>query len=247
MKKVLKWVWGIIEVLIIIYAIAVTSLILCRNRFGYTQFDKTTLITVNEENLSNLGSVQKKDLLLVENTGANGIKEGDNIYYYATINNEYVIKMGTVASVTSDDTNAVYNLNDEDKTSISSTRVMGKYKASYASIGATLEFLQGRVGFLIFVLLPILLIFIYQIYDLVMSFKYAATDDDEKEEVKEKRVKEPKEEIKSINPQEVSSVPEQNEVVSNEAPQNSETATNTVVQPPLQSIEEEKKEEVEFL
>lgn len=188
MKRVLKWVWRIIELLIVLYVVSITSLILFRNRFGYTQIDKTTLVTVNKDNISNLGNVKERDLLLVKDSGTNSINAGDEIYYYATINNQYVIKRGVVASFTADDTKAVYILNDEDKTSVSSTRVMGKYSATYNSFGGTLEFLQSRVGFLIFVLLPILLIFIYQIYDLVISFKFAP-----KETIVEEKKKTPKE------------------------------------------------------
>ena len=38
MRKVLNWVWSFVEVIIIIYVVLVTMFVLCKNKYGYTQF-----------------------------------------------------------------------------------------------------------------------------------------------------------------------------------------------------------------
>lgn len=173
MKKILKGLWGLIELIIIIYVICMTAFLLCKNDYGFTQIGDMTFITINEHLQENLpDEAQKGDLLLVKE-GTGNINVGDKIYYYATENNEYVIRSAYVREiVTSDDDMALYQLDDEVGTTIATTRVLGKYSAIYHTIGGVLDVLQSRIGFLLLVILPILLIFMYQIYALIIVVKY---------------------------------------------------------------------------
>ena len=171
MKRVLKWCWTIIEVLIIVYVIFITSCILCRNKYGYTQYDKYVFVTVNEDNVKHLKSYDIGDLIIIKNQKF-GIDKGDVIYYYYPLDERYLIKSDVVSSKMEDDYSALYTLNDEDATTIASNRVLGKYTSVYKGMGSVLDFLVGRVGFLLFVLLPIMVVFIYRIYDLVVVSKY---------------------------------------------------------------------------
>ena len=51
LKKILKWVWEFLEIIIIAYVILITSCILCRNKYNYTEFfEKYTLVTVDVDN-----------------------------------------------------------------------------------------------------------------------------------------------------------------------------------------------------
>ena len=182
MKKVFNFLCRVIEVLIIVYVIFITTCILCRNKFGYTQFDNSTLISVTEDTLQYLSNFKENDLLIVKSS--NSINVGDKIYYYATINDKYVIKTGIVTYKTSGDTKSIYTLDDEDKNSISSTRVIGRDVSVKKDLGGILDFLESRIGFLLCVLLPILLIFIYQIYELVVIAKYEMVEDISKDSKK---------------------------------------------------------------
>lgn len=172
-KKFLKGLWGFVELIIIIYVICMTAFLLCKNDYGFTQIGDMTFITINDHLQENLpDETQKGDLLLVR-AGIDDIKVGDKIYYYATENNEYVIRSAHVREeVTSDENMALYQLDDEIGTTIATTRVLGKYSAIYHTIGGVLDVLQSRIGFLLLVILPILLIFMYQIYALIIVIKY---------------------------------------------------------------------------
>lgn len=209
LKRILKWLWEFVEVLIIIYVIFITSCILCRNKFGYTQFSDMTFITVNDSNAKFIQGSKTGDLLIVRGQQT-GLDKGDLIYYYVTVDEKYVVRTGVIESKTEDDYSSLYVLNDEDKTSVASNRVIGKYVSTHPGKGSVLEVLESRFGFLFLVLLPILVVFIYQVYQLVIVARYEVVEDDEekpkkkelpkKEEkplVKEEKIEEKVEEVKT--------------------------------------------------
>ena len=180
MKKFLKGLWGLVEVIIIIYVICMTAFLLCKNKYGFTQIGDMTYITINEHLQSYLPETKENDLLMVKQNNKD-INVGDKIYYYAVENNEYVIKTAHAKEIViSEDDMALYQLDDEAKTTIATTRVIGKYSAIYHNIGGVLDVLQSRIGFLLLVILPILLIFMYQIYALIIVIKYGEEELQEK-------------------------------------------------------------------
>lgn len=185
LKKVLKFLLGVIEALIIVYVVFITTCILFRNKYGYTDFfDKYTFVTISDNSQRFLPEHDAGDLLIIKNQQFN-INKGDVIYYYATINDEYIVRSGAVESITGDEVSALYVLADEDKTSVSNTRVVGKKVSVHPGKGAVLDILESRVGFLFLVLLPILIVFIYQVYQLVIVAKYEVVEDDEADDKKE--------------------------------------------------------------
>lgn len=195
LKRMLKWLWEFVEVLIIIYVIFITSCILCRNKFGYTQFSDMTFITVNDSNAKFIQGSKPGDLLIVRGQQT-GLDKGDLIYYYITVDEKYVVRTGVIGSKTEDDYSALYVLNDEEKTSVASNRVIGKYVSTHPGKGSVLEVLESRFGFLFLVLLPILIVFIYQVYQLVIVARYEVVEDDEGEKPKKKEL--PKKDDKTL-------------------------------------------------
>lgn len=184
MKSFLKGLWGLIEVIIIIYVICITAFLLCKNKYGFTQIGDMTFITINEEASEYLEESQKGDLLLVKEN-KDDITVGDKIYYYDTEDSTYVVKSNHVKEMkTSDSGMGVYVLDDEENSTIATTRAIGKYSTIYHTIGGILDILQSRLGFLLLVILPILLIFMYQIYALIVVIKYGDDEIEEKEEPK---------------------------------------------------------------
>ena len=98
LKKLFQFMWDLVEVLIIIYVIFVTTCILSKNRYGYTNLFGYTLVSVHQE--------------------------------------------------------------DE----------------AYIKDSGVLEFLETRLGFLFCVLLPIMIVFVYQIYEFVVILNYDKAD-----------------------------------------------------------------------
>ena len=186
-KRILGWLWGFVEVVIIVYVVFITSCILCRNKYGFTQFGSYTMASINDVTVNYLDNSKAGNLLVVKNS--NDIKEGDLIYYYAPVEEEYIIRSGVVTQAIKDDGNALYTLNDADKTSIASTRVLGKYSNQYENLGTIMDILESRLGFLFLVLLPIMIVFIYQIYEFVILIRYDKVEDDEVKEKKKRKKK----------------------------------------------------------
>jgi len=181
MKKVLRFLWSIVEIVVIAYVIVITAFVLCKNKFGYTQFGDYTFDNVTLLDERNIEDVKKGDLLVVENT--NDVEKGDRIYYYAAYNEAYVVRSDYVVEIQKDDYSSLYTIQrgGEDVT-VSSTRVLGKYSTVYHKIGGILELLESRVGFLFLVLLPIMIVFIYQVYEFITILRYEEVEKDAMEE-----------------------------------------------------------------
>ena len=177
MKRFLNWVWSTFEVIIIVYVIAITCFILCRNEHGFTQFGEYTFDNISLTDERNIHDVKKGDLLIIKNS--NDIKVGDMIYYYAVYNDKYVIKTNAVTKIEKDDFTNLYTLNDEDGITIASTRVLGKYASRHSNLGAILDVLESKIGFLFLVLLPIMVVFIYQVYEFIVIIRYERNEDEE--------------------------------------------------------------------
>ena len=189
MKKIFRWIWSLLEVIIIIYVILITSFILCKNKYGYTQFGDYTLSNVTLLDERNIQNTKKGDLLIIKNS--NDIKVGDLMYYYAAYNDTYIIKSDVVRNVEEDDYSALYTVgNEEDPDTIAGARVLGKYANTYHSIGGVISVIESRLGFLFLVLLPIMVVFIYQVYEFVIILRYEKTEeieDNSKEDNKTKK------------------------------------------------------------
>lgn len=172
MKNFLKGLWGFVEVVIIIYVICITACLLSTNKFGFTQFGDTTLLTISDHMAQFLPESKEHDLIIVKNKSGD-IVVGDKIYYYATADNKYIVKTAHVKEIVSQDgTTSLYKLDDEASSTIATTRVIGKYSTAYHNIGGILDILESKLGFLLLVILPILLIFMYQVYALIIVVKY---------------------------------------------------------------------------
>ena len=194
MKKIGKIILKVIEVIIILYVILMSTVLLCRNKFGYTQFGEKTIVTMGHKDTKYLEGFDKKDLLVFKEVDFEDTKIGDEIYYYAVKNDQYIILKGTITNKTGEYKDAVYSIKEAKTKEISDEKVLGKLDKTYNNVGQILFFLSSRIGFLIFVLLPILVLFIYEIYDFIMDLKYEKVEPvkstekkkDDKEDKKEK-------------------------------------------------------------
>lgn len=175
MKKVLRAIWNVIEVVIIVYVICLTTLLLAKNKFGYTQIGDFVFTSIESNDVNNIIDTKQGDLLIIKNTSDLGI--GDVIYYYAVYEDKYIICSDVVKTMQKDDYSALYTIDDQYSSVVHSDKVIGKYTSKYHGLGNYFSFLQSRVGFLFFVLLPIMVVFIFQIYDFAIVVKYDNEDE----------------------------------------------------------------------
>lgn len=149
MKKTFYIIWDIVQIFIIVYVVLITAFMFFSNKYGYTEFGKYVLKNDNNG-----------DLLIIKKSS--DIKEGDNIYYYSVVKEKYAIEKDIVKRVNEKDYEISNNF-------VSKSKVIGKSSRKIVLLGKILNRLESKVGFLVFVLLPMLVVFLYQVYDFIVS------------------------------------------------------------------------------
>ena len=190
MKKLGKVMFSILEVIIVLYVIFITACLLCKNKFGYTVFGEKTVIAVDDSNSADLTEFKNGDLLLIQGVKYNDVNVGDEIYYYDTLNNSYIIKIAKVEKKQGEGNSAIYIM--ENSTSIASERIIGKFDKNVKSLGSVYKILTSRLGFLLLVLLPVFVLFIYNIYKMVILLKFDTKAEENKIEEKTEVIEEKK-------------------------------------------------------
>ena len=177
MKKILKFIWNLLQILIILYVFLITLFIVKRNNYGYTEIFNYQFSVVDKSNIGNIKNSKLGDLVIVKKNTS--IKVGDKIYYYGVKNQKYVVCEGVISSIEGDKKDKLYVLEGEENISLVSLRILGKKAIFLPHFGSLLKVLESHMGFLFFVLLPIMIIFIYQIFQLFVQVKYDEVDEKE--------------------------------------------------------------------
>lgn len=148
----------------------------------------TTMATKDDQNVSSLlgytpmvvesdsmaPTFSKGDLIFIRKCDTSTLKEGDIICFHTIIDNEYALnthriqKIETVGDVRSYTTIGDNNNGIADQHVISDGDIVGKYIGHITNAGKLMNFLSSSTGFLIVIVFPMLLFFIYQVYNLIM-------------------------------------------------------------------------------
>ena len=68
MKKTLHVIWSVLEIIIIIYVICLTTILLAKNKFGFTQLGDYVLTSIGSNDVNNIINTEQGDLLIIKNT-----------------------------------------------------------------------------------------------------------------------------------------------------------------------------------
>ena len=162
---------GILGIAFFIFALGMTVLLLAYNAYGLTQFGNKTLILMTDDIYSE--SFNKGDLVVVENRGftkglgyADKVEIGDELFAvrvdaYGAV----FIEVGKVGKLYEDENAIAF----ENGSTFDIKFVLGEAVASYPTIGGILSIITSKWGFLFLVLVPCFLIFIYEIYSLIIE------------------------------------------------------------------------------
>ena len=161
MKKNLKLIWNILQVIILVYVFFITFLVVNINEFGFSEVGKSTYVPVTKKVKKYL-NYKTGDLLIIKNTEIN---KNDNIYYYTVVDSEYYIAKTKVLEVNKDIYTTEDNFNIDEDTIVGNKIIKIKY------IGFILNFLLKEIGYFIFIILPMLILLIYHIYDFSKSMR----------------------------------------------------------------------------
>ena len=136
MKKAFKVIWNIIQIIIIIYVILIVSYMSISNRYGFSETSNYVL---------NVDKDQSK------------FKVGDTVYYYSVRNEKYRIFSSKVV-----EKGKSYIFSNGDK--IPASKLIGKTSKKVPVVGFILNRLKNSFFFLLFVSVPVLLVFGYRTY-----------------------------------------------------------------------------------
>ena len=136
------------------------------NLFGYTP------LVVESNSMS--PTFKKDDLIFVKKCDTSKLEEGDIICFHTIIDNEYALNTHRIEKI--DESNGVRsyttmgdnNNGIADRHIISNGDIVGKYTGHLKKAGHVMDFLSSSTGFLIVIVIPMLLFFIYQVYNLIM-------------------------------------------------------------------------------
>ena len=166
----------------VIVSIALWGVILLAALFAFT-----TLATRDTANVSSLAgytpmvvktdsmapTFYSGDLILIKKCDTSKLTEGDIICFHTIINNEYALNTHRIEKIDENENMRSYTTKGDnnaiaDTHIISDGDIVGKYVGKLSKFGHVMDFLSSSMGFLIVIVLPMLLFFIYQVYHLIM-------------------------------------------------------------------------------
>ena len=171
-KKVISVILSILLWAVILLAVLFTITTLVRkdenkvsNVFGFTP------LTVESGSMS--PTFDEGDLIIIKTCDTSTLKEGDIITFHTIISGEIVLNTHRIESITETGGIRIYSTkgdNNElaDSRQIQDSDIVGKYVCRLKNMGKVMNFLSSSVGFLVVIILPMFLFFIYQIYHLVV-------------------------------------------------------------------------------
>ena len=113
------------------------------------------------------------DLIIIQKCDPADLKEGDIITFHTIINNEYALNTHRIVDIEENNGYRSYrtkgdNNQIEDTHVIADGDIVGKYVLKLAGVGALMTFLSSSTGFLVVIILPLLIVFVMQVYHLIM-------------------------------------------------------------------------------
>lgn len=169
--KVVKVLWHILEVVIICYVVFITACILFRNGYGYTQFGPMTVVTVNDVNVNDFENISNGSLLLIKDS--NSFKVDDEVFYYDIRNQKYIVVSDRIVNI-EDGKYIVDGVNENNEVvqvKLNNKKIIGKNYVKIGILGYLVDLLESRIGFLLLVILPIFIVFLYELIQFVIVFR----------------------------------------------------------------------------
>ena len=155
-----------------VFALAMTILLLNYNEYGITQFDNKSLIMINSK-ISN-DEFKKGELIVTESKKVDEYKEGEYVFTYKIGPDRIpTVVVGKIGNIYPEEEAITF----ENGETYSVENIAGTPYKKYDKIGGILSLIESKWGFLFIVLIPVFLIFIYEVYALIIEIKYGAEED----------------------------------------------------------------------
>ena len=168
MKKVLGTILFVVYAII---AITVTVLLLSYNDYNNSQIGGYTIYIVADDSLE--PTYKQGSILLIKETNDRNVQVGDEIFMYKVLNSsEYEVISTTLQGKTQQGSHTVYIVDNEER--YASEYFIGKVEDTIVieGWGYILGLLESRWGYLFCIVVVSLLLFLQEVFELVMEIKY---------------------------------------------------------------------------
>ena len=160
----------------------------------------TTLATKDDGSVSNLAgftpmtvqsdsmspTFNQGDLIVIKQCDTADLQVGDIVTFHTIVDNQYALNTHRIVAI--DELNGMHSFTTKgdnndiaDQHVISDGDIVGKYVLKIPYLGKVMDILSSSAGFLVIIVIPMLLFFIYQVYHLVivgMNLKRAMAEED---------------------------------------------------------------------
>lgn len=168
MKKIGKGIFWAVVGLVLIMDVLLTVYLLNYNQFNVSVINNKSLLVMTNK----IENYDKGDLLVVSKTPDKEIRTGDYIFFYDTSSKEKLINYGRVQMVNvNKDTPNTFMM--DNNYILGYETVIGRNDdvKVYKNLGAIVGALSSKWVFLIAIIMPILILFLYQLYLLIQEIK----------------------------------------------------------------------------
>lgn len=164
MKSTIKNFFVIIYVIL---AIFITICLLSYNEYKVTEFGEYSLLLIDNRDLE--PDFEKGDLVIPDKTQK--IEVGDKMFFYNTYSSRPDISMAEVIRIDDMGDEALYTV--EGNILIEEEDVIGESSTAtkISKLGGILGLLESKWGFLILVVFPSLIAFLYEIAELISELR----------------------------------------------------------------------------
>lgn len=181
----------IITILITIYAVIAvltTICLLAYNDSHISTFGSTSLIIIDSKDLEDIG-LNMGDIAFV--TKSKNLNQNDKVFCYEVYNGEVSITVSTIKDVQVDNRTNVNKYELTDGRTVDYNFILGPANSfsKMPKVGFILKVLESKFGYLFLVVLPTLLLFLYELYTIVMQIKDGKDDEDDEEDDDEEKPK----------------------------------------------------------
>ena len=171
-KKILGGLVNFAMLLIIIFAIFVTIISLTSDDNKVSKIGKYIPLNVKTDSMD--PTIKKGDFVVVEECDISKLKKGDVIAFFTNVKDQVIIKTHRIIQIHGEDSKISFitqgdNVEVNDSIPVYPNDIVGKWdNVRIPKAGTVLDFVTSKLGFLFVIVVPLLILFIYQIYKFIV-------------------------------------------------------------------------------
>ena len=172
MKKLLSILIDVVIVMVILTAVVITFISFNTNEKGINNIYGYIFLNIQTESME--PTIMTGDLIVTKETAFKDLKVDDVISFLAKEQDKTIIKTHRIVKI--EEVNGIVSIttkgdnNDAiDESTVEADEFVSIYDGTRIPfVGGILTFSQSQVGFFIFIILPLFVVFIYQLYKFII-------------------------------------------------------------------------------